>query len=143
MDYKIISPYDAQRNAIESKMRNSPDLNWESKCFNVDSFQGQFILLIHFFVLIKKLLLGNEEDYIIVSLVRSKEIGFLKSLRRTNVMLTRFKKGMFVVTSKKFLAGPGEECLVGGIAKQVGEEGWLTMDDVTKGKFFGTRKISK
>ncbi len=50
---------------------------------------------------------GNEEDYIIVSLVRSKELGFLKNLRRTNVMLTRFKKGMFVVTSKKFLNGSG------------------------------------
>jgi hypothetical protein len=102
--------------------------------------------LISYFILIffnGDLLLGNEEDYIIVSLVRSKEIGFLRSLRRTNVMLTRFKKGMFVVTSKKFLIGPGKECLVEDIAQQVGEEGWLTMDDVTKGKFFGPRKISK
>lgn len=86
---------------------------------------------------------GNEEDYIIVSLVRSKEIGFLKSLRRTNVMLSRFKKGMFVVTSKKFLMGPGRECLVGDIAQKVGDEGWLTMNDVAKGKFFGPRKTSK
>jgi regulator of nonsense transcripts 1 len=49
MDYKIISPYDAQRNAIESKMKGSPDLNWESKCFNVDSFQGQFLNFLFYF----------------------------------------------------------------------------------------------
>ncbi|KAF5359601.1 hypothetical protein D9756_003109 [Leucocoprinus leucothites] len=126
LSYKIISPYDAQRNAIETKMKNSPEgLKWENTCFNVDSFQG------------------NEEDYIIVSLVRSREIGFLKSLRRTNVMLTRFKKGMFVVSSKKFLSGTGRECLVGEIAAKVGSGAWLSVDDVGKGKFFGPRKELK
>lgn len=86
---------------------------------------------------------GNEEDYIIVSLVRSRELGFLKNLRRTNVMLTRFKKGMFVVTSKKFLSGSGKECLVGEIAQRVGSGAWLTVDDVSRGKFFGPRKVSQ
>ncbi|KXN88607.1 Regulator of nonsense transcripts 1 [Leucoagaricus sp. SymC.cos] len=106
LNYKIISPYDAQRNAIETKMKNSPEgLEWANTCFNVDSFQG------------------NEEDYIIVSLVRSKEIGFLKSQRRTNVMLTRFKKG--------------------DIASKVGSGAWLSIDDVVGGKFFGPRKTAK
>ncbi|KAL9714395.1 hypothetical protein Ac2012v2_002708 [Leucoagaricus gongylophorus] len=122
-NYKIISPYDAQRNSIEIKMKNSPEgLRWENTCFNVDSFQG------------------NEEDYIILSLVRSREIGFLKSLRRTNVMLTRFKRGMFVVSSKKFLAGAGRDCLVGTIATKIGSKAWLNVNDIAKGNFFGPRK---
>ena len=85
-------------------------------------------------------LLGNEEDYIILSLVRSREIGFLKSLRRTNVMLTRFKRGMFVVSSKKFLAGAGRDCLVGKIAAKIGSKAWLNVNDIAKGNFFGPRK---
>lgn len=85
-------------------------------------------------------LLGNEEDYIILSLVRSREIGFLKSLRRTNVMLTRFKRGMFVVSSKKFLAGAGRDCLVGEIAAKIGSKAWLNVNDIAKGNFFGPRK---
>ena len=85
-------------------------------------------------------LLGNEEDYIILSLVRSREIGFLKSLRRTNVMLTRFKRGMFVVSSKKFLAGAGRDCLVGAIAAKIGSKAWLNVNDIAKGNFFGSRK---
>jgi hypothetical protein len=89
------------------------------------------------------LFLGNEEDYIIVSLVRSSRLGFLKSLRRTNVMLTRFKKGMFVVSSKKFLDGIGKDCLVGEIADKVGSGAWLSVEDVKKGKFFGPRKAQK
>ncbi|KAG6862497.1 hypothetical protein C0995_000044 [Termitomyces sp. Mi166 len=38
--YQIITPYDSQRSTIESKMKQTPNLVWENKCFNVDSFQG-------------------------------------------------------------------------------------------------------
>ncbi|KAH9838487.1 P-loop containing nucleoside triphosphate hydrolase protein [Rhodofomes roseus] len=48
-DYRIITPYDAQRNLLEGEMKEM-GLAWQDKCFNVDSFQG------------------NEEDYIIISL---------------------------------------------------------------------------
>ncbi|TFK87476.1 hypothetical protein K466DRAFT_490831 [Polyporus arcularius HHB13444] len=48
-DYCIITPYDAQRSALEKEMRES-GLDWKDKVFNVDSFQG------------------NERDYVIVSL---------------------------------------------------------------------------
>ncbi len=41
MDYKIITPYDGQRNKILNDMKNTDGLIWEDKCFNVDSFQGQ------------------------------------------------------------------------------------------------------
>ncbi|KZT73688.1 P-loop containing nucleoside triphosphate hydrolase protein [Daedalea quercina L-15889] len=38
-DYRIITPYDAQRSLIENEMKAS-GLAWQDKCFNVDSFQG-------------------------------------------------------------------------------------------------------
>ncbi|KAF9052499.1 P-loop containing nucleoside triphosphate hydrolase protein [Hymenopellis radicata] len=113
--YKIITPYDGQRNLIENRLREQ-ELDWANKCFNVDSFQG------------------NEEDTIIISVVRSRSIGFLKSLRRTNVMLTRCKRQMFVFTSKSFLAEAGKESLVGGLAENLGEAGWISLKDVTEGK---------
>ncbi|SJL09703.1 uncharacterized protein ARMOST_13084 [Armillaria ostoyae] len=116
MDYKIITPYDGQRNKILNDMKNTDGLNWEDKCFNVDSFQG------------------NEEDYIVISLVRSRSIGFLKSLRRTNVMLTRCKKGMYILTSRSFMDGAGGESLAGELAEHVGKEAWLTVEDVIQGR---------
>lgn len=38
--FRIVTAYDAQRNAIETALK-SEHLNWEDKCFNVDSFQGE------------------------------------------------------------------------------------------------------
>lgn len=77
---------------------------------------------------------GNEDDYIIISLVRSKDLGFLKDLRRTNVMLTRCKRGMYICANRKFLEGKGKECLVGKMAAEWGEEAWMNMKDVMDGK---------
>ena len=37
--YRIITPYDAQRTAIEVGLKNA-NLHWENTVFNVDSFQG-------------------------------------------------------------------------------------------------------
>ena len=38
-DYRIITPYDAQRSALENDLK-AAGLPWHNKCFNVDSFQG-------------------------------------------------------------------------------------------------------
>ncbi|KAH9917838.1 P-loop containing nucleoside triphosphate hydrolase protein [Fomitopsis serialis] len=38
--YRVITPYDAQRNVLERKLK-AANLPWENKCFNVDSFQGE------------------------------------------------------------------------------------------------------
>lgn len=73
---------------------------------------------------------GNEEDYIIISLVRTRELGFLTDLRRTNVMLTRCKKGMFICSSKAFLEGDGKKSLVGMMAADFGERSWVDMADL-------------
>lgn len=50
-----------------------------------------------------------------VSVVRSERPGFLTSLERMNVMLTRCKKGMVIVSNKGFLGkgGSGKSTLLG------------------------------
>jgi superfamily I DNA and/or RNA helicase len=77
---------------------------------------------------------GNEEDHIIVSLVRSEGVGFLKNVRRTNVMLTRCKKSMIICTSRKFVtSGKAANTLVGKLATAMGPEGWLDSRDIVRG----------
>ncbi|KAI0359865.1 hypothetical protein OH77DRAFT_1365274, partial [Trametes cingulata] len=104
-EYAIISPYDAQRNFMEKELKES-GLVWEDKCFNIDSYQG------------------NEKDFIIVSLVRSRGLGFLEDYRRTNVMLTRCKRGMYIVTSWGFVWDKAAHTLVGRMAAAWGDEVW-------------------
>jgi len=104
--YRIITPYDQQRNMLEKELKVAK-LPWEDKCFNVDSFQG------------------NEEDHIIISVVRSDKIGFLQNIRRTNVMLSRCKKSMKICTSRTFLEGIAVESLMGKLATALGEKAWL------------------
>ena len=41
-DFRIITPYDAQRSLIEEELKKA-ELEWGDKCFNVDSFQGKSI----------------------------------------------------------------------------------------------------
>jgi len=40
--FRIITPYDAQRSLVEEGLKAN-GLEWEDKCFNVDSFQGLFL----------------------------------------------------------------------------------------------------
>ncbi|KAF8263884.1 AAA domain-containing protein [Lactarius quietus] len=113
ISYRIITPYDAQRSAIEQALKDR-DLDWHDKCFNVDSFQG------------------NEDHVIVISVVRSKAIGFLSSLRRTNVMLTRCQRRMYIVSSRAFLEGKGASSLVGKMAAELGKRpgAWLSRKDI-------------
>ena len=108
--FKIITPYDAQRNAIESALKTA-NLTWENTVFNVDSFQG------------------NEEDHIIVSIVRTTSPGFMKNQRRTNVMLSRCKKSMIILTHRGFLTKKSvTKTLVGKFSKEhVPITGWVTL----------------
>jgi hypothetical protein len=50
---------------------------------------------------------------VILSSVRTRQPGFLKSQPRMNVALTRCRKGMVVVTDKGFLQGKGKKTLLG------------------------------
>ncbi|EGN98886.1 hypothetical protein SERLA73DRAFT_136902 [Serpula lacrymans var. lacrymans S7.3] len=107
--FRVITPYDAQRSLIEKELE-SAKLKWENKCFNVDSFQG------------------NEDEHIIISLVRSEGVGFLKNNRRTNVMLTRCKKSMVICTSRSFITKKAASSLMGKLAATVGPVAWVGVE---------------
>ncbi|KAH6910640.1 AAA domain-containing protein, partial [Coprinopsis sp. MPI-PUGE-AT-0042] len=96
-EFAIITPYDAQRGLAERALK-AQGLPWEDRVFNLDSFQG------------------NERDYIIISLVRTSQPGFLTKTNRLNVLLTRCKKGMVIVTNRDFLHTTGYNILVAKFA---------------------------
>ena len=89
-------------------------LTWENTVFNVDSFQG------------------NEEDYIVVSVVRTSSPGFMENKRRTNVMLSRCKKSMVILAHRGFLQKKAvARTLVGQLAKEhVPKTSWVTLEDL-------------
>ena len=62
--------------------------------------------------------LGNEGDYIIISAVRTRDVGFMADLRRSNVMLSRAKQGMYICTNLAFLSSSrGSTTLLGQMAR--------------------------
>ncbi|KAG5638090.1 hypothetical protein H0H81_001857 [Sphagnurus paluster] len=117
-NFCIITPYDAQRAAIERQLK-AQNLPWE-RVFNVDSFQG------------------NEADFVLVSVVRSGNPGFLNSMNRMNVLLTRCRKGLVIVTSRSFLSHGGSPTLLGSLEYHwttlVGERAWVDWRSVSEGK---------
>ncbi|KAI6155141.1 AAA domain-containing protein, partial [Pisolithus tinctorius] len=106
LDFRIITPYDAQRALIEHELQVA-NVCHEDKVFNVDSFQG------------------NEAEHIIISVVRTDKLGFLANQRRTNVMLTRCKKTMVICSSKAFIWGPAASTLIGELATALGPQSWV------------------
>jgi hypothetical protein len=72
---------------------------------------------------------------VIVSVVRTERAGFLKSLERMNVMLTRCKKGMIIVTNKNFLQRDGRCTLLGRLADAWSSDpnAWTTRNAVLNG----------
>lgn len=65
-------------------------------------------------------------------MVRTERVGFLDDLRRTNVMLSRCKKAMVVISKKAFLEEKGEETLIGKMAKEF-EDRWMPSWELHKG----------
>ncbi|KIJ67000.1 hypothetical protein HYDPIDRAFT_85949 [Hydnomerulius pinastri MD-312] len=112
--FRIVTPYDGQRSVIENALK-AAKLIWEDKVFNVDSFQG------------------NEDEHIIISVVRSGGMGFLRNPRRTNVMLTRCKQSMVICSSQSFLSSQAANSLVGKLATALGPEAWMDGKDVVRG----------
>ncbi len=105
-------------------MRDS-GLDWKDRVFNVDSFQGECHSLSAALELSAHMPSGNERDYVIVSLVRTQQLGFLKDLRRTNVMLTRCKRGMYIVTDWDFVFKKATDTLVGRMAAAWDVDVWI------------------
>jgi len=85
----VITPYEGQRAYIVTFMALSgtmrKDLYNNVEVASVDAFQGR------------------EKDYIILSCVRSKGIGFLNDPRRLNVALTRAKYGIIILGNPRIL----------------------------------------
>ncbi|KAK0463444.1 uncharacterized protein EV420DRAFT_1728035 [Desarmillaria tabescens] len=112
-----------KRSAIENVLKDAM-LSWKDKCYNVDSFQDMLYTVIR-----------NEDDYIIVSIVQSKKLGFLVNEHHVNVILTRCKKGMIICSSHAFLEGIGSRSLVGRLAVQMGTRSWVEYYEVLNGRF--------
>ncbi|KAI6038718.1 P-loop containing nucleoside triphosphate hydrolase protein [Pisolithus marmoratus] len=109
LDFRIITPYDAQRSLIECELQ-AANVRHEDKVFNVDSFQG------------------HEAEHIIISVVRSDKLGFLANQQRTNVMLTRCKQTMHICTSRAFIQGPAASTLISELATACGPQAWVNGD---------------
>ena len=97
-------------------MLKQQGMEWEDRCFNVDSFQGMFkppCSTSNPNVLEK----GNEADHIIISLVRTYGLGFLTNERRMNVMLSRCRESMLILSSRRYLSRPNVRgTLVGDVS---------------------------
>ena len=129
-NYRIITPYDAQRSLIEEELKKA-ELEWGNKCFNVDSFQGEVFLMYSW--LNTNGGVGNEEDYIIISLVRSMDLGFLQDKRRVNVMLTRCKRGLVIFTSKTYInkcAGSSKSLIGKLIINHYKNQAWVEVGEL-------------
>ncbi|KAI5480605.1 hypothetical protein MNV49_000301 [Pseudohyphozyma bogoriensis] len=114
--FKILTPYDAQRNEIETALKKA-NLPWEDRVFNVDSFQGQ------------------EDEVILVSIVKTQRLGFLTEIRRSNVMLTRLKKAMVIVSNRAFLQSQAKHTLLGKLSAHLSNSSaWVSERDCLSGK---------
>ena len=72
--------------------------------------------------------IGNEKDHVVISTVRTAGVGFLQDIRRTNVMLTRCKKSMWICANKSFLQTTGSYTLLGKLAWEWSSDGWNSLD---------------
>lgn len=132
--FKVLTAYDAQRNEIETRLKKQGLSGSGDVVFNIDAFQGQ------------------ETDVVVASLVRDgiiattqttenqakATVGFLKNQRRTNVLLTRCKRLVIVVSSNRFVTGAARETLIGKLESQASEQDgdiWTSESDVMNGRF--------
>ena len=98
-------------------------------------------ILLNILTLTRRAPAGHEAPYIIVSAVRTSGAGFMKSLNRMNVMLTRCQAGMVIVTKRAFLhhTSTGKKALLGALAehwqKRVGPaDAWADAMEVADGR---------
>ncbi|PCH35506.1 nucleoside triphosphate hydrolase protein [Wolfiporia cocos MD-104 SS10] len=121
-EFSIITPYDAQRGEIQKALQNDKNnLPWDC-VYNVDSYQGQSLSshsqALHLSPHLTAACIGHENEFIILSLVRTDRPGFLRSQNRMNVMLTRCKRGMVVVANRRFLeTKAAQSTLLGKLAQ--------------------------
>lgn len=69
---------------------------------------------------------GNEEHFIIISIVCLEKIGFFNENQHVNIMLTH-KKGKIILTSWAFVKGKASSSLVGSLATALGPQAWVEL----------------
>nr|XP_002131605.1 RNA helicase aquarius [Ciona intestinalis] len=78
----ILTTYNGQKHLIRDVVRqrcgNNPLIGWPNKITTVDRFQGQ------------------QNNYIILSLVRTKHVGHIRDVRRLVVAMSRARLGLYV-----------------------------------------------
>ncbi|XP_037719789.1 RNA helicase aquarius isoform X2 [Drosophila subpulchrella] len=78
----ILTTYNGQkhliRDVINARCGNNPLIGWPHKITTVDKYQGQ------------------QNDYILISLVRTKVVGHLRDVRRLVVAMSRARLGLYV-----------------------------------------------
>jgi len=86
----ILTTYNGQkqliRDVLRKKCENHPLLGLPHKVTTVDKYQGQ------------------QNDYIILSLVRTKTVGHLRDVRRLVVALSRARLGLYIVAKKSLFS---------------------------------------
>ncbi|EDV92549.1 RNA helicase aquarius [Drosophila grimshawi] len=78
----ILTTYNGQkhliRDVINARCGNNPLIGWPHKITTVDKYQGQ------------------QNDYILISLVRTKAVGHLRDVRRLVVAMSRARLGLYI-----------------------------------------------
>lgn len=78
----ILTTYNGQkhliRDVINVRCGNNPLIGWPCKVTTVDKYQGQ------------------QNDYILISLVRTKAVGHLRDVRRLVVAMSRARLGLYI-----------------------------------------------
>ncbi|XP_076822195.1 RNA helicase aquarius-like [Clavelina lepadiformis] len=81
-EISILTTYNGQKHLIRDVIRqrcgNNPLIGWPNKVTTVDRFQGQ------------------QNNYIILSLVRTKTVGHLRDVRRLVVAMSRARLGLYI-----------------------------------------------
>ncbi|CAD7965409.1 unnamed protein product [Amoebophrya sp. A120] len=114
----ILTPYVAQQQLIqglllreEQEAAEEVPKNKKTKisskitCSTIDGFQG------------------SEADIVLLSLVRTKRLGFLTDKRRMNVALTRAKEMVVVFGNRALLMGKNEDTVRGCVVEQESDNG--------------------
>lgn len=80
---------------------------------------------------------GNEDDHIVISVVRTERVGFLQNERRLNVMLSRFKRSMIICTNMYYIQEKASKTLLGKLAREwmAAGENWLSWQDLHASQF--------
>ncbi|ALC47310.1 CG31368 [Drosophila busckii] len=78
----ILTTYNGQkhliRDVVSARCGNNPLIGWPHKITTVDKYQGQ------------------QNDYILISLVRTKAVGHLRDVRRLVVAMSRARLGLYI-----------------------------------------------